>query len=334
MNNNALVKIAENVDLREGTEGVKAFFRVVYQNQGISTKETAKKLKMPIPIVAAIKQEAIKEDLIEAGATLRLSELGLTFCQEELGLELHQTRVCSNCEGVKYVIPQEFSKIIDKFIDIIKERPGVDVTVDQAHATPETSFRRALLALEKGLLFNKKIAFIGDDDYISIAIILLWQELYGAGGPELVVFDIDKRILKHIEETAKSLGYVIKTVCYDVRGCLPEEHLADFDVIFTDPPYTIPGADVFLLRASQLLKSKIGLNVIFSFGQKPPKESYQLQNKILEKGFCIEEIITGFNEYLGAAILGNVGQLMVLSKATDKMEKVQEIMSEIYTHQK
>ncbi len=334
MSESILVKIAKNVKLREGSEGVKSFFRVVYQNQGISTKETAKQMRIPIPIVAAIKQEAIKEGLVEPGSTLRVTEKGNLFCKEDLGLMLHQSRVCDNCKGLKYMVPDDLRELESKFESIIKNRPIVDVTVDQAHATVKTSIRRAVLALEKGLLFNKRIALMGDDDYISLAIMLLWQELYDSNGPELVVFDIDQRILNHLDTLAENLNYNLTTVYYDARDQLKEEFINRFDVVFTDPPYTVNGADLFVKRANQLLINEIGKTLVFSFGQKAPLESWEVQNRIIKHGFSIEEVILGFNEYLGAAILGSVGQLMVLIKSNLNQEIEEYETKDIYTRQK
>jgi predicted methyltransferase len=331
---NVLVTIAENVSLREGSEGVKNFFRIVFQNEGISTRGCAKKLKMPIPIVAAIKQEAIKADLIEPGSTLRLTDKGAKFCKDELKLSKYQENICVNCKGLKYIIPTEYEPILEKIKLILDERPKVDVTIDQAHGTPKTALRRAILALEKGVLFEKRIAFLGDDDYVSVAVMLLHQHLFSDQQLQLVVFDLDQRILDHIKEVSKKFEYEIETVKYDVRDNLLEQYKFSFDAVFTDPPYTEKGAKIFLQRAQELLKDELGKNIFFSFGHKAPKEMIKVQRLILDFGFSISEMIPNFNEYLGAAILGNLGQMSVLERAELSTSKDINIEDNIYTNKK
>ncbi|MFP4456411.1 MAG: bis-aminopropyl spermidine synthase family protein [Clostridia bacterium] len=334
MNQNVLINISQNVSLREGSEGVKNFFRIVYQNQGISTRECAKKLKMPIPIVAAIKQEAIKIDLVEPGATLRLTEKGKTFCEIELSLSKYQENICVNCSGLKYVIPTDYLPVLEKLRDILNDRPKVDVTVDQAHGTAETALRRAILALEKGLMFNKKIALLGDDDYVSVAIMLLQKHLFDKNPPRLTVFDIDYRILKHIQKISTELGFDVETIEYDLRNPLSEDFIGKFDAIFTDPPYTLDGAKLFLIRANNLLKNELGKHIFFSFGHKAPKEMIEVQRVVVELGFSFSEIIPSFNQYYGAAILGNVGQMMIIEKAKIQKKKVVAFDRHIYTKKK
>ncbi len=334
MTQNALITISRNVSLREGSEGVKNFFRIVYQNSGISTRECAKKLKMPIPIVAAIKQEAIKIDLVEPGSTLRLTDKGKLYCEEELNLSKYQENICVNCNGLKYVIPTDYQPILKQLEHILSNRPKVDVTIDQAHGTAETALRRAILALEKGVIFNKRIAFLGDDDYISVAIMLMYKHLFERKPPVLTVFDIDERLLKHIQEVSIEFDFEIETIKYDVRETLLEKYIETFDAIFTDPPYTLNGAKLFLTRANNMLKNELGKYIFFSFGHKAPNEMIEVQRVAIELGFSFGEIIPNFNQYLGAAILGNLGQMMLLEKAKIKKNESIALDKNIYTRQK
>ncbi len=331
---NDLMTIAENVSLREGSEGVKNFFRVVFQNEGISTRGCAKKLKMPIPIVAAIKQEAIKLDLVESGSTLRLTDQGYDFCKDELKLSKYQENICVSCKGLKYVIPTEYEPVLDELRAILNTRPKVDVTIDQAHGTPKTALRRAILALEKGAFFGEKIAFLGDDDYVSVAIMLLQKHLFNNQKLDLVVFDIDKRILNHLTEISDKYGYKIKTVEYNVIDNITDIYKHSFDAVFTDPPYTEEGGKIFLYRAQELLKDEFGKHIFFSFGHKAPKEMISIQNAVINFGFSFSEIIPNFNEYLGAAILGNVGQMNVLERASLSKNIITDIGDNIYTNKK
>lgn len=327
-----LVHIATAVTLREGSEGVRTFLRQVYLNQGISTKACSKNIRLPLPITAALKKEAIKANLIVDGATMKLTEQGVEFCEKVLGIKQQTELVCPRCSGLRYVIPQEFQQVMERLKLYLSMRPQVDVTLDQAHGKPITALRRAVLALEKDAFFNREIALFGDDDLVSVALMLLWKLIYAdQKSPKITVFDIDERLLDYIESIADELEIEINTVFYDAKNAIATEHLNKFEVAFTDPPYTTEGAKLFLTRVKQLLKTQVNLPVFFSYGQKSPQDNHAVIRVLTELGFAIEELIPNFNEYEGAAILGGVGQMMVLKNALTTSPKLQEFKGLIYT---
>ncbi len=334
MKKDILIHIAKAVNLREGSEGVRTFLRQVYNNQGISTKACAQNIRLPLPITAALKKEAIKAGLLKEGPTMRLTDHGQNFCEAELGLKTQSEMICPRCWGLRYVVPEELNPVLERLQLYLSLRPKVDVTIDQAHGTPMTALRRAVLALEKGALFNREIALFGDDDLVSIALVLLWQLVYtDQKPPKITVFDLDERLLDYIDNIACELNVSINTVFYDAREDLPQEHCNVFEVIFTDPPYTIPGAALFLTRVKQLLRKSINLPVFFSFGPKAPQDMNKVQEQIIKMGFTLEEIIPGFNEYEGAAILGNTGQMLVLRTADINTPPLKEYKQAIYTNE-
>ena len=106
--------------------------------------------------------------------------------------------------------------------------------------------------------------------------------------------------------------------------------------MFTDPPYTQEGASLFLSRGVSALKPQRGLNLFFSFANKSVNETYALQQCILLHGLSVREIYLQFNEYEGASLLGNRGQLLVL-ETTDRTRAVvpagREGRKDIYTAQ-
>ena len=332
MNSTILVNLAAAVRLREGSEGVRTFLREVYQNQGISTKACSRNIRLPLPITAALKKEAIKAGLLVEGPTMRLTPVGMTFCQEQLGFNVQFSFVCPRCGGLKYLIPEEYQEVLSNLQMYLNHRPSVDVTLDQAHGTPETALRRAILALEQGAMFGKRIALLGDDDLVSVALILLWQATHPAKDlPPITVFDIDLRLLDYIDSVATECNAAIETVHYDMRDPWPADHTGVYQGVFTDPPYTLSGANLFLTRAKQALQQELGLPVFFSFGQKSPAEMMAIQMEVLKLGFVIEEIIPDFNHYEGAAILGNIGQMLVLKTADRKTPKLGCFAEAIYT---
>ena len=50
-------KIAQATDLQEGPQGVEAVLRAVHRLQPASSKEVARELGLPVPVVAAIRRE-------------------------------------------------------------------------------------------------------------------------------------------------------------------------------------------------------------------------------------------------------------------------------------
>ena len=58
---------------------------------------------------------------------------------------------------------------------------------------------------------------------------------------------------------------------HDLREPLPAELSGGFDVVVTDPPYTVAGAELFLSRAVAALAPQPGRHMFFSFGARRPE---------------------------------------------------------------
>ena len=80
----------------------------------------------------------------------------------------------------------------------------------------------------------------------------------------------------------------------------------------TDPPYTLAGATLFLGRAAAALTGDGVCH--FSFTRWPPAQLADLQRVVLDLGFAIRAVHPGFNRYLGASVLGNVGDMFELAQ--------------------
>ena len=166
-----------------------------------------------------------------------------------------------------------------------------DVAFDQYFCTWETSLRRAEKLIKDGLLENKKILFVGDDDLTSIA-------LSRRINAEVHVFDLDDKILSTIDSISGKEGLSIKTHKGDVRTDLPSSLKARFDIFFCDPTYTLVGMESFIFRGWQALKKEEGVRGYVSFCPYfMGKHAYLVEKFILDLGFKIEEIIKSFNEY-------------------------------------
>jgi len=341
---NPITNVYRRVNIEEGEIVIERLLLDVYLQPGISTKELARKTLLPVPLVAAIKSEFIKEGLLLQDRGIRLSAAGDEFVAVNLGFsgidkELYQQLLSAHTwEPPGVVLEPELAELERIFY----ERPQVDVTIDQSKATPLTSLKRAVLCLQNHSLIGKQIVCVGDDDLVSIAAGLLIKRLFtrpgigqdgGGASTQIHVLDIDRRFLDHIQDTARM--YRLPVICHeaDLRRPVPAELEGLFDACFTDPPYTIPGMALFLSRGITLLKKKTGLPLFLSFAHKSPSFSLEMQQELLRMGLVIAESIPRFNQYEGAEIIGNTGQMIVLRTSTKTKPVVNELPQEqpLYT---
>ena len=85
-----------------------------------------------------------------------------------------------------------------------------------------------------------------------------------------------------------------------------------FDVFFTDPPYTLPGLALFVSRGISALMPEVGKLGFVCFGRRTPVETASAIGSLIEMGFAPVEILPDFNEYVGSQVLGGVSQMVRL----------------------
>lgn len=318
--------VEESVKLREGTSVLLKILSELYFEDSISTKELARRVKLPVPITTAIKKEFIRLKIMEQKNGIRLSAKGREYAEQELEYTGMNIELFIDLKEHKESRERLVQKLSSRYEEIYMNRPTVDVTIDQAKADHETSFRRAMLCFEKEALIGKKILCVGDDDLVSVSLGLMLKELFPNKKfkeKKIVVFDIDKRFVQYINETAKQYDLPIECLNINLREPLSMEYANSFDCFFTDPPYTMAGVTLFLSRGVSALKKKKGLTAFLSFGQKPINEELSLQEIILNHGFVISQVLESFNQYEGASLLGNVSQMIVL-ESTDELKMLVE----------
>jgi hypothetical protein len=308
-----LEDVAQATRLREGPAGVSAMLRAVYRAGSLRLQDAARQVRLPLPVATAIRRELEKAGLLERKHGLTLTGEGRDFVERELGLRMKIDSTCPTCRGNGIVIPATFEGLIERLAEIVARAPSVDVTLDQAPCTPETSIRRALLMLQAGALEGQRVIVLGDDDSLSIAIGLLGRAL-GQDDltRELVVVDADERRLSFLREVADSEQLPVQVVHHDLRQPLPMSLRRSFDVIETDPPYTLEGARLFLARGREALKTDADGVCFLSFAQWPASQMLRLQRLFTDLGLAVRAVRPAFNQYFGATVLGNVGQLIEL----------------------
>jgi len=308
-----LETVARATRLREGPAGVAAVLRAVYRAGSLRLQDAAREARLPLPVTTAIRRELEKAGLLERKHGLSLTDTGRGFVEGALGLGATHDVMCPACGGRGIVVPGALRPAVDRLAALIAQAPPVDVTLDQCPCTPETAVLRALLMLKHGALEGKRVLILGDDDSLAVAIGLVGEVLrQGDLTRGVTVIESDPRRVAFLRAAAASERIGIDVIDHDLRAPLPAVLARAFDVIATDPPYTLAGARLFLGRAAEALGGD-GI-AYFSFTQWPAAEVAGLQRVFLDLGFAIRAVHQAFNRYLGAGILGGVGDLYELAQ--------------------
>lgn len=200
---------------------------------------------------------------------------------------------------------------------------------DQFLATEETISKRATKLDEMFDIQDKRILFLGDDDHTSIAVGLLNKH------KNITITDIDNDILSSIVSAASDSGIKLETIKGDLRNSLPKNLKGNFDVVFTDPPYTPEGIELFLSRAIEALDPKNkSARIYFCYGHSDlSKERFlRIYEKCVQSGLMIRWVFDKFNRYNGAESIGNSSSLFIC-EVTAKTSPIEKgtFKKEIYT---
>lgn len=328
---NYLEEVKAKVRLEEGEQVLEKILAAIYLQPGISTKVLARKSLLPVPVVAAIKKELIKAGLCSKRYGISLTPEGRKFVEYTLGFQGIDT------EGYQCIISMDspledvFQEELATLSALFDERPQVDVTLDQSKCTPETSLKRALLCLQKQALIGKEVLCVGDDDLVSISIGFVLRRLFPdmEWTTQVHVVDIDTRFLDYIEQTAGRYSFPIQCHHADLRQPLPDLLQRRFDCFFTDPPYTLPGVNLFLSRGIEGLKQKAGCPIFLSFAHKSPEFAVEMQRGFVEMGLAVTEVTPAFNVYEGAEMIGNSSQMIVLQTTLHTTPFVRETFDDL-----
>jgi predicted methyltransferase len=294
-----LKAVSEKARLSEGEEAVRRILRTVFRHGRIGTKDLAYASMLPVPVVAAVRRELEKSGYLSRKGGAVLTEKGRSYVTKTLGFTVDKLLFCPTCLGRKVPIPNQYAPILVKLQECSRLRPKPYTWLDQAFATPQTMLLRALYILEEGDVEGRNILFLGDDDLTSVATGLL------RAAKRITVIDIDDRILDLIASIAEKEELQIECIRHDLRIPLSSKLKDAYDVVFTDPPYTMEGLKVFVSRGIEALKKRKGASVYLAFAHKPPEGMLKLQRAISDMGLVIREMVPRFNVYEGAEMLAN-----------------------------
>jgi predicted methyltransferase len=258
---------------------------------------------MPVPVVAAVRRELEKRGLLDRRGGLALSGKG----RDLVGVERDAAPGCRcpACDGEGFILPEAFRPLLPRLREMAADRPAVDVTLDQSHAAPETALRRALYLRECEAL-DRDLLVLGDDDLTSLAIGLLRRQLRLRG--RLAVAEIDPRLVACLSRV--SAEFDIEVHPHDLRDPLPGPLVGAFDAFLTDPPYTLEGLRLFVLRGVSALRPGVGRQAFICFGHRSPDEQREAVRAISDAGLGIVEMRPGFNHYDGAQLLAGVSAMI------------------------
>ena len=192
---------------------------------------------------------------------------------------------------------------INAVSDVIQNRPRPIREFDQIH------MKAGDMVLQSELVANwaknKRLAFIGDGDAISVCVAYLKARGIVDYGPSRVtVFDFDERIVQAIKRFAdKERIDHLDAELYNCMDGLPENR-ARFDAFYTNPPWGQynKGASVnlFLQRGMEAIHyDGQGTVVIADDAELPWTKTVmsEVQNFVLKNGFFINRMMSQLHSY-------------------------------------
>lgn len=298
--------IAKKTDLREGPEGVRQFLREIYRSPGLGTKKLAKIVGLPLPVTVAVRNELERAGICISKGGIQLSEEGVNFVVHKMGFREKTRFICPQCMGAGIIIPKDIAKLRSQLHPYFKLRGPPDTQIDQAYATPDTSIRRTVFMLEQDCIEGRNIILLGDSDLTALPIAYLDSAV------DITVLDIDPRVGQIIDQFNREQSTRIKFVHHNLRSGIPKPLRGRYNVVVTDPPYTLLGIGLFLDRGLECLVSDTYGSIFLSFGNHPPEKTLKLQKMFNMKGLVTKQLLPGFNFYEGARIIGSRSTLFHL----------------------
>jgi hypothetical protein len=131
---------------------------------------------------------------------------------------------------------------------------------------------------------------------------------------EIFVFEIDQRLIDLIETIARENKLGIRVIKQDFRQTMSNEFYGRFDTIFTDPPYTPVGINMFLNKAVNLLNPSLLSRIYLCYGNsdRAREREVEIQKILVDHNLLIKAKIYQFNKYYEAESIGSNSSLYVL----------------------
>lgn len=308
--------IAEKTGLEEKEEGIRrVVFSLCYLNPA-STKEISRFARLPVPITAAVRKEFENSGVLQRATGLELTGKGI-----EIANALFST-------GRAELIPdrKKIEDIKKEISEALAERPQADRTLDQSYSTIETQVRRVSHMLLDDAVLGRDISILGDDDMTSLSLCIYLECILPDNTIpcRIRVYECDDRLIQYIASRAKKRKYPVKVNHADLISRLKPSYLDISDTVFTDPPYTVKGVELFLSRAVEMLKWGSGRKIYLSLPRIRRGDLLKIQKDIAGMDLLTECILRDFNKYQGNSIYGNHSDLYCLSTCQTTRSKYKE----------
>ncbi|MBB6121386.1 bis-aminopropyl spermidine synthase family protein [Nocardiopsis algeriensis] len=209
----------------------------------------------------------------------------------------------------------------------VAEGPASDTDLDHVAATAHTALRRALFLDARFDLHDRTLLCVGDHDLTSVALALVRPQA------RVEVVDIDERVLAHIDAVAARLGLAVRTRFADLRLGLPPALRGAADVVFTDPPYTPDGVELFVRRGLEGMADPRRGRVLVAYGasETTPRLAAATQARLVRMDLLMEAVWPDFNRYDGAESIGAASDLYVLRPLSRTPPAPAESGSRVYS---
>jgi AraC-like DNA-binding protein len=270
----------------------------------------------PLDLAALVQQSALSRrtveevlqaaagDLVCHGAAMRIRPDAVAAYRERFGAEqVTRTEPADPLAGRLAAA----APVVVSMEKLIAAAPGPRADLDHVQATPETAVRRALWLDSTYDLAGSVVLCVGDHDLTSLAVGQVNRET------TVVVVDLHEPTLEYIDEHASRLGLAVRCLFGDLRFGLPGPAIGCADLVFTDPPYTPAGVELFVARGLQGLGNHDNGRVIVAFGysDRHPTLGLQAQAVAHRLSLTYEAVLPGFNRYDGAQAVGSSSDLYV-----------------------
>ncbi len=211
--------------------------------------------------------------------------------------------------------PAPLPELQEKFSQIAQARPPAAMEFEQGFLTTDSVIRRVAWMDRCGDLVRKQIAILGDDDLLSVALALTGQP------SQLVVFEIDERLVSFLNEQAERSQWPLRAYVHDLRQPLPQEFLGKFEVFVTDPLETVEGFWLFIEQGLSLLKPGAGQAGYFGLTKieaSPHKWRFFEQQFVTKYELFISDVLRDFGFYENWPYLVETARSAMFSRVPDR----------------
>ncbi|MGQ0777093.1 MAG: bis-aminopropyl spermidine synthase family protein [Pseudonocardiales bacterium] len=253
------------------------------------------------PLSAVPRHRLVQHGGLANHDALRLSQLrrSTTGLFPEITQEGSETKI-SLVQTTEFLDQGMANALRDAVVRTRLLRPKADISIDQCHTDLDSLCRRVAMIITSRPIAQTRIAFIGDDDLASVALLQITS-------PEhLLLLEIDERIIIAVETIAANLGQREQLSVERVDlSSVDSAHVSNrygekFDIVVTDPPYATDGMLRFVQVAMALTAytGEVHIAVPALLAEAWTDELLlDVQRLLTMSGFVIDRVIPGAFTY-------------------------------------